>query len=106
MHCVGGVIIEDNILLKHSLQVDLRERSWLLHFLSVVARLAFYIESLRPLLAAGTIATPCLWLLPDCAYERKRGRRRENHSSHSGWRARPSDVPATPCAPFSPLAFP
>lgn len=38
MHCAGGVIIEDNILLKHSLKVDLRERSWLLHFLSVVAR--------------------------------------------------------------------
>lgn len=100
MHCAEGVIIEDNILLKHSLKVEPRERSWLLHFLSAVARLGLHTESLGPLWAAGTISAPCLRLLPDCAYERKGGWRKENHSSHSGWRARTSNVPATPRAPF------
>lgn len=106
MHCAGTVILEDNILLKHSLEVDLRERSWLLYFLSVVARLVLHTESLRPLWAAGNISAPCLWLLPGCVYERKGGQLRENHSSHSGWRARTCNVPATPCAPFSPLVLP
>lgn len=106
MHCAGGVILEDNILLKHSLKVDLRERSWLFYFLSVVARLVLHTESQGPLWAAGIISAPCLRLLPGCVYERKGGRQRENHSSHSGWRARTSNVPATPRAPFSPLAFP
>lgn len=66
MHCAGGVILEDNILLKHSLKVDLRERSWLLHFLSAVARLTLHTESLGPLWASGTASAPCLRLLPDC----------------------------------------
>lgn len=63
MHCAGGVILADNILLKHSLKVDLRERSWLLHFLSVVARLILYTKSLGPLWAAGTTSA----LLPPSA---------------------------------------
>lgn len=77
MHCAGGVIIEDNILLKHSPKVDLRERSRLLHFLSLVARLILHTESLEPLWAAGTISGPCLRLLLECVYERKGGQKRE-----------------------------
>lgn len=106
MHCAGGVIIKGNILLKHSLKVDLRERSWLLHFLSLVARLILLTESLEPLWAAGAIPGPCLRLLLECVYERKGGRQRENHSSHSGWRARTSNFLATPLCPLFPLAFP
>ena len=70
MHCAVGVIIEDNTLLEHSRKVDLRERSWLLHFLSVVARLVLHTESLGPLLAAGTISSP----LTVCREERVGGR--------------------------------
>ncbi len=58
IYCAGGVILEDNILLKHTLKVDPRERSWLLHFLSLVARLILHTESLRPLWAAGTTTAP------------------------------------------------
>lgn len=41
-HCSGGVTLEDNILQKHSLKADLREKIWLLHFLSAVARLILW----------------------------------------------------------------
>lgn len=70
MHCAGGVILADNILLKHSLKVDLGERSRLLHFLSVVARLMLHTESLGPLWAFGTVSAPCLRRLPHCVYMR------------------------------------
>lgn len=78
MHCAGGVIIEDNILLEHSIKVDPTERSWLLYFLSVVARLVLYTESLRAFMGVWHHpGPPCLRLLPGCVYQRKGGRQRE-----------------------------
>lgn len=83
-----GVITADNIRLQHSLQVRLRERDWLLHFLCAVARLVPVCKSVGPLSEAGTVSEPA----SDCslaAFVRKT----ENHCTHSGWRARTSNAP-------------
>lgn len=100
MHCAGGVILEDNILLKHSLKVDLRERSWLLHFLSVVARLILYTKSLGPLWAAGTTSA----LLPPsapwlCVRERVGSRRKIAPLTQGGVLGLPMFLP--PLIPLS-----
>lgn len=102
MLCCGWVILMDNILLKHRLKVNLRERGWLLLSSSLVATLVLHAESLEPSRAAGTISAPLHQLLA-APCEREGWRHRENQSSHSGWSAKMFNFPATPHAPsFSP----
>lgn len=88
-HCSGGVTLEDNILQKHSLKADLREKIWLLHFLSVVAWLILW----HTLCLAASKRS-----LAVC--ERKGGQQRKKRKkiSRSGWHARTSNAlaPRTP----------
>lgn len=96
--CSGGVTLEDNILQKHSLKADLREKIWLLHFLSVVARLILW----HTLCLAASKSS-----LAVC--KRRGGQQRKKKKkkiSHSGWHARTSNVPGTPYTPLLTMAFP